>query len=88
MKKKYVAPASALLTLNFSENIAASSSMESGGDSLSGSGTILFTQYVDDCRGLYTNISPVTLSPSSTWLQYFMEMFGYGLGVVNACLIQ
>lgn len=77
MKKKYVAPASALLTLNFNENIAASSSIESGSDSLPGTVTILFTQASNGCRGLYTDRSTVTIGSDATWFAYFVELSRY-----------
>jgi hypothetical protein len=53
MKKKYVAPESALLTLNFSENIAASGISETV---ISGGGSISFTHSdsINDCRKYYT----------------------------------
>ena len=72
MKKKYVAPESALLTLNFSENIAASSLSE---DQVQGMGIIKFSQISDGCRKYYTNHeeAPVSAIGNSFW-DYYNDM--------------
>lgn len=87
MKKKYVAPESALLTLNFNENIAASS-MESGGDLVSGGGVIHFTQHEDGCRGLYTgHPSAVVTNPYGTFGEHANTIISTYLFLYNVCLI-
>lgn len=75
MKKKYVAPASALLTLNFNENIAASS-MESGGDSIAGGGVISFSQIENGCRKYYYNDPTAKVSPGlDEFDEYFNDLW-------------
>lgn len=55
MKKKYVAPKSELFALQLNENIAAS-----GGDEITGSMTIRFTQAAARCRSLYSGVEGAT----------------------------
>ena len=87
MKKKYVAPESALLTLNFSENIAASSSIESGGTSMEGGMIIEFTQMMDGCRDFYTgSTTAVVTNPSGGFQEHFNEIFFHYPSLFQTCL--
>ena len=69
MKKKYVAPKSELFALQLNENIAAS-----GGDELTGSMTIRFTQAADGCRGLYSGVEGAInmLGENNSVFQHFI----------------
>lgn len=72
MKKKYVAPASALLTLNFNENIAASSISET---EVSGGGTISFTHSTNGCRMYYTGDMTAQVDVTcSTYYDYWDDI--------------
>lgn len=77
MKKKYVAPMSALYSLNFTENIASS---------LNGDltvGTIAFTNVPVGCRGLFKGIpaAVVDTNPTADWWDYMVEIMGEAPGI-------
>ena len=68
MKKKYVAPKSELFALQLNENIAAS-----GGDEITGSMTIRFTQAAARCRSLYSGVEGATNifgDEDNVWVHY------------------
>ena len=68
MKKKYVAPKSELFALQLNENIAAS-----GGDEITGSMTIRFTQAAARCRSLYSGVEGATNvfgDEDNVWLHF------------------
>ena len=77
MKKEYIAPESALYSINLSEKIAASVGGETGGGSISGSLTIYFTHDGGACRGYYSGefSAPVSVVNGS-WIDYFLELHG------------
>lgn len=68
MKKKYVAPKSELFALQLNENIPAS-----GGDEITGSMTIRFTQAAARCRSLYSGVEGATNvfgDEDNVWVHY------------------
>lgn len=76
MKKEYIAPESALYSINLSEKIA-SSPGGIGDDMVSGSVNIYFTHEADGCRGYYYGEfeAPVSVVNGS-WIDYFLELHG------------
>ncbi len=83
MKKKYITPESNLIVINLNEGIA----VVSGGISeISGSAIIKFTQQMDGCRGLYTDVAGAVVDPSkTTFMEYYEEMLSYGADVYFNC---
>ena len=82
MKKKYIRPESQLFLINLAENIAASggSGTEGGGSDLIQNGIVLhFTQYVDGCRGVYTNdaTAPVRVPSGGRFFDYLDDYYAY-----------
>lgn len=88
MKKKYVAPKSELFALQLNENIAAS-----GGDEITGSMTIRFTQAAARCRSLYSGVEGATNifgDEDNVWVHYAyisgqMANFAY-LEALRSCI--
>ncbi len=68
MKKKYVAPQSKLVALNFNESIAFS-----GEDEVDGMAGIHFEVEIDGCRELYTGLAPVTTT-STKFIDYYNDL--------------
>lgn len=85
MKKTYIRPESQLFLINLAENIAASggSGSESGsGSDLIQDGIVLhFSQYVDGCRGIYTNDlnAPVNVPANSGIISYLTDYYQHAL---------
>ncbi len=82
MKKKYIAPQSKLFAINLNENIAVSG----GISEVSGSATIMFTQNIDGCRGIYTSVPSAEVHViSGTFFDYYQEIQSYGAEVYFKC---
>ena len=69
MKKKYVAPESKLIALNFKESIASSES----GDMVSGMAVLKFHATVDACRETYTKRIPVGEGVGPDFIEYYND---------------
>lgn len=83
MKKKYIIPESKLIVINLNEGIAA---VSGGSSEISGSAVIKFTQYVDGCRGIYTDVDGATVdSSNTTFMDYYEQLLGYGADVYFNC---
>ena len=83
MKKTYIRPESQLFLINLAENIAASGGSEPGGGGSSDfiqDGIVLhFSQYVDGCRGIYTNDTTAIVRVPSTagMIAYLSDYYQY-----------
>ena len=82
MKNKYIPPKSYLYEMSFQENIA--DSQAGGGDQLTGTFTILFSQAISPCRDYFTDAVRNPLGNNATFIEYFMEM--QKLGAPAGCL--
>ena len=83
MKKKYIVPESKLFSINMTENIAAVSGASS---EISGAAVIQFYEYVDGCRGIYTETKGATVDPNaSSFFDYYQDMQRYGAEVYFKC---
>lgn len=89
MKKTYIAPESALFSINLSEKIATSPpGSDFGSDKVSGSVDIYFTHDGGGCRGYYYGEfeAPVSVINGS-WLDYFLELHGMNKpNVLQKCI--
>lgn len=83
MKKTYIRPESQLFLINLAENIAASGGSVPGGGGSSDfiqNGIVLhFAQYVDNCRGVFTNdaTAPVRVPAGSGFFAYLDDYYAY-----------
>ncbi|MBQ8228003.1 MAG: hypothetical protein IJZ88_03220 [Clostridia bacterium] len=66
MKKSYIAPESKLITISVSENIAISA----GASEVGGAAIITFTEILENCRDLYTNLIAVTTT-GTEFIDYY-----------------
>ena len=76
MKKPYVVPESRLFAINLNENIAASGQIYNGDDQISASAVIKFTQGMEPCRDVYTDLIDVSpeVKGQSSFLAYYNDL--------------